>query len=64
MPVTVKCRIGVDEQEPREALFALVERVAAAGAAGVIVHARKAWLDGLSPKDNRSDPAARLCARL
>ena len=56
VPVTVKCRIGVDEQEPREALFALVERVAAAGAAGVIVHARKAWLDGLSPKDNRSVP--------
>jgi tRNA-dihydrouridine synthase A len=55
-PVTVKCRIGVDEQAPREALFALVERVAAAGAAGVIVHARKAWLEGLSPKDNRSVP--------
>jgi tRNA-dihydrouridine synthase A len=56
VPVTVKCRIGVDEQEPREALFALVERVAAAGAAGVIVHARKAWLEGLSPKDNRTIP--------
>ncbi len=56
IPVTVKCRIGVDEQEPREALFALVERVAAAGAAGVIVHARKAWLEGLSPKDNRTIP--------
>jgi tRNA-dihydrouridine synthase A len=56
VPVTVKCRIGVDEQEPREALFALVENVAAAGAAGVIVHARKAWLEGLSPKDNRSAP--------
>jgi len=56
IPVTVKCRIGVDEQEPREALFALVERVAAAGAAGVIVHARKAWLEGLSPKDNRTVP--------
>ncbi len=56
VPVTVKCRIGVDEQEPREALFALVERVAAADVAGVIVHARKAWLEGLSPKDNRTIP--------
>ena len=56
IPVTVKCRIGVDEQEPRAALFGLVERVAAAGAAGVIVHARKAWLEGLSPKDNRTIP--------
>ena len=56
LPVTVKCRIGVDEQEPREALFALVERVVAAGAAAVIVHARKAWLEGLSPKDNRTIP--------
>jgi tRNA-dihydrouridine synthase A len=56
IPVTVKCRIGVDEQEPREALFALVAAVAAAGAAAVIVHARKAWLDGLSPKDNRTIP--------
>src|ERR1700723_3061274 len=55
-PVTVKCRIGVDEQEPREALFALVEAVKAAGAAALIVHARKAWLEGLSPKDNRSIP--------
>jgi tRNA-dihydrouridine synthase A len=56
VPITVKCRIGVDEQEPREALFALVNQVAAAGAAGVVVHARKAWLKGLSPKDNRSVP--------
>src|ERR1700727_3622269 len=48
IPITVKCRIGVDEQEPREALFALVERIAAVGVAGVIVHARKAWLEGLS----------------
>jgi tRNA-dihydrouridine synthase A len=56
VPVTVKCRIGVDEQAPREALFPLVERIAAAGAAGVIVHARKAWLEGLSPKDNRTVP--------
>jgi tRNA-dihydrouridine synthase A len=56
IPVTVKCRIGVDEQEPREALFALVAAVKAAGASAVIVHARKAWLEGLSPKDNRDIP--------
>ncbi len=56
VPVTVKCRIGVDEQEPAEALFALAAAVKAAGAAALIVHARKAWLEGLSPKDNRSVP--------
>ena len=56
VPVTVKCRIGVDEQAPREALFAMVDAVAKAGATGVIVHARKAWLEGLSPKDNRTVP--------
>jgi tRNA-dihydrouridine synthase A len=56
LPVTVKCRIGVDEQDPREALFGLVSQVAAAGAHAVIVHARKAWLQGLSPKDNRTVP--------
>ena len=56
VPVTVKCRLGVDEQEPRDALFGLVEKIAAAGVGGVIVHARKAWLQGLSPKDNRTIP--------
>jgi tRNA-dihydrouridine synthase A len=56
LPVTVKCRIGVDDQEPREALFAFAKAVKAAGAAALIVHARKAWLQGLSPKDNRSIP--------
>ncbi len=56
VPVTVKCRIGVDEQEPRQALFAVAGAVRAAGAAALIVHARKAWLDGLSPKDNRTVP--------
>jgi tRNA-dihydrouridine synthase A len=56
VPVTVKCRIGVDEQEPREALFAFAGAVKAAGAAALIVHARKAWLDGLSPRDNRTVP--------
>ena len=56
IPVTVKCRIGVDDQEPREALFAFVEKAKAAGADAVIVHARKAWLEGLSPKENRDIP--------
>jgi tRNA-dihydrouridine synthase A len=56
VPVTVKCRLGVDEQEPQEALAALAEAVKASGAAALIVHARKAWLDGLSPRDNRSIP--------
>jgi len=56
IPVSVKCRIGVDEQEPREALFAFVAAVKAAGAEAVIVHARKAWLDGLSPRENRDIP--------
>ncbi len=56
VPVTVKCRIGVDEQDPNEALFAFAEAVRQAGADGLIVHARKAWLEGLSPKDNRTIP--------
>jgi tRNA-dihydrouridine synthase A len=56
LPVTVKCRIGVDEQSPREALFVFVEAIRAGGADAVVVHARKAWLDGLSPKDNRTVP--------
>ena len=56
VPVTVKCRIGVDAQEPGEALFAFAASVKAAGAAALVVHARKAWLEGLSPKDNRIVP--------
>jgi tRNA-dihydrouridine synthase A len=56
LPVTVKCRIGVDEQEPRQALFAMTQAVIGAGAAALIVHARKAWLKGLSPKENRDIP--------
>lgn len=56
LPVTVKCRIGVDDQDPRLALEALVAAVVAAGVDGVIVHARKAWLQGLSPKENRDVP--------
>ncbi|MCC2097767.1 MAG: tRNA dihydrouridine(20/20a) synthase DusA [Hyphomicrobiales bacterium] len=56
VPVTVKCRIGVDDQEPREALWAMASKVRAAGADELIVHARKAWLQGLSPKENRDVP--------
>ena len=56
VPVTVKCRLGVDEQEPRAALDAMADAVVAAGADALIVHARKAWLDGLSPKENRTVP--------
>jgi tRNA-dihydrouridine synthase A len=56
VPVTVKSRIGVDDQEPETALFEFVERVAAAGITSFTVHARKAWLKGLSPKENRTVP--------
>ncbi len=56
IPATVKCRIGVDDQEPEESLFALVDRCAAAGIRHFVVHARKAWLKGLSPKENRDIP--------
>lgn len=56
LPVTIKCRIGVDDQEPREALFELVDLAAAEGCGTFIVHARKAWLEGLSPKENRDVP--------
>ena len=56
VPVTVKCRIGVDEQEPEEALFALVDASVAVGVSTFVVHARKAWLLGLSPKENRDIP--------
>ncbi len=54
--ITVKCRIGVDEQEPREVLPAFLREVSAAGVGRVIIHARKAWLEGLSPKQNRHVP--------
>jgi tRNA-dihydrouridine synthase A len=54
--VTIKSRLGVDDQEPRDALFALVDASARAGCRTFIVHARKAWLDGLSPKENRDVP--------
>jgi tRNA-dihydrouridine synthase A len=56
IPVTVKCRLGVDDQDPEESLFTFVETVARAGCRTFIVHARKAWLKGLSPKENRDIP--------
>ena len=56
IPATVKCRIGVDEQDPEESLFRLVDLCAAAGVTTFVVHARKAWLKGLSPKENREIP--------
>jgi len=56
IPVTVKCRLGVDDQDPETALDALADAVVAEGVDAIIVHARKAWLDGLSPKQNRDVP--------
>jgi tRNA-dihydrouridine synthase A len=56
VPVTVKCRLGVDQQDPEEALEAMAQAVKAAGSEVLIVHARKAWLAGLSPKENREVP--------
>ncbi|HUG61923.1 MAG TPA: tRNA dihydrouridine(20/20a) synthase DusA [Methylomirabilota bacterium] len=70
VPVTVKCRIGVDDQDPERALDDLADAVVDAGAAAIWVHARKAWLKGLSPKENRDVPpldharVLRLKARL
>lgn len=59
IPVTVKCRIGVDEQDSYEQLKFFIETVASAGCEVFIVHARKAWLSGLSPKENREIPPLR-----
>src|SRR5438552_2977945 len=56
IPVTVKCRIGIDDQDPELALSTVARAVVAAGADAVIVHARKAWLKGLSPRENRDIP--------
>jgi tRNA-dihydrouridine synthase A len=56
IPVTVKCRLGVDEQDPEQSLFAFAAAIKAAGADALIVHARKAWLKGLSPRENREVP--------
>lgn len=55
-PVTVKCRIGIDEQDIEESLDRFAEKMAEAGVAALYVHARKAWLQGLSPKENRTIP--------
>lgn len=55
-PVTVKCRIGVDEQDPETVLPQFIDTLAGAGVRHIIVHARKAWLQGLSPKENREIP--------
>jgi tRNA-dihydrouridine synthase A len=56
IPVTVKCRIGIDDQDPEIALDVLARSVVVAGADALVVHARKAWLNGLSPKENRDIP--------
>lgn len=59
IPVTVKCRLGVDEDADYALFAAFVDRVVAAGSAMVVVHARNAWLQGLSPKENREVPPLR-----
>jgi tRNA-dihydrouridine synthase A len=56
VPVTVKCRIGVDEQDSEESLYHFIRQMANVGCQTVIIHARKAWLSGLSPKQNRDIP--------
>jgi tRNA-dihydrouridine synthase A len=56
VPVTVKCRIGIDDQDSAQALFAFAAAMKSAGADALIVHARKAWLKGLSPRENREVP--------
>ena len=56
IPVTVKCRIGVDDQDPEQSLRTLIDACALAGVDTFAVHARKAWLEGLSPKENRDVP--------
>ncbi|HSF65154.1 MAG TPA: tRNA dihydrouridine(20/20a) synthase DusA [Paracoccaceae bacterium] len=56
VPVTVKCRIGVDDQNPGTVLPDFIDRVSRAGVRHFVIHARKAWLQGLSPKENREIP--------
>ena len=56
LPVTVKCRIGIDDQDTEDSLDRFADLMVAAGAAHLYVHARKAWLKGLSPKENRTIP--------
>jgi tRNA-dihydrouridine synthase A len=70
LPVTVKCRLGIDDQDTEESLDRFADRMVDAGVAALYVHARKAWLKGLSPKENRTIPPLdyprvyRLAARL
>jgi tRNA-dihydrouridine synthase A len=59
VPVTVKCRLGVDDDQHYEVFEAFIDRVAAAGCSVFVVHARNAWLKGLSPKENREVPPLR-----
>ena len=69
LPVTVKCRIGIDDMDPEAGLDHFVDTVTAAGVTVIYLHARKAWLNGLSPKENRDIPpldydrASRLAER-
>ena len=56
LPVTVKCRIGIDDQDPEKSLFGFAAAMKSTGADALIVHARKAWLKGLSPRENREVP--------
>src|SRR5690606_22357323 len=56
IPVTVKCRIGIDDQDTEESLDRFADTMVAAGVEALYVHARKAWLQGLSPKENRTIP--------
>ena len=56
LPATVKCRIGIDDMDPEQGLDTFVDTVAQAGVTHFIIHARKAWLNGLSPKENRNIP--------
>ncbi len=56
VPVTVKCRLGVDDQDPHHSLRAMIELCETAGVTTFVVHARKAWLEGLSPRENRDVP--------
>jgi tRNA-dihydrouridine synthase A len=56
LPVTVKCRLGIDDQDTEQSLDLFIDKIVEAGASHIYVHARKAWLKGLSPKENRSVP--------
>ena len=56
VPVTVKCRIGIDDQDEDEDLDRFVQKVAATGCSTFVIHARKAWLEGLSPREDREVP--------